>query len=60
MILVLMEDVADLALALILAALKRFCESDKYMRSGRGPLNVLNLLCGGSRCATSKVNRLVL
>ncbi|NP_001384674.1 hypothetical protein VitviT2T_013419 [Vitis vinifera] len=31
---VLTEDVADLALALILATLRRICESDRYVRSG--------------------------
>ncbi|KAF5187147.1 Glyoxylate/hydroxypyruvate reductase B [Thalictrum thalictroides] len=31
---VLTEDVADLALALILATLRKICESDRYVRSG--------------------------
>ena len=31
---VLTEDVADLAIGLILATLRRICESDRYVRSG--------------------------
>ena len=32
---VLTEDVADLAIGLILAVLRRLCESDRYVRSGK-------------------------
>lgn len=32
---VLTEDVADLAIGLILAVLRRLCESDRYARSGK-------------------------
>lgn len=32
---VLTDDVADLAIGLILAVLRRLCESDRYVRSGK-------------------------
>ena len=35
---VLTDDVADLAMALLLAAFRRLCESDRFVRAGRWPL----------------------
>ena len=34
---VLTDDVADLAMALLLAAFRRLCESDRFVRAGRWP-----------------------
>jgi hydroxypyruvate reductase len=35
---VLTDDVADLAMALLLAAFRRLCESDRFVRAGRWPM----------------------
>lgn len=46
---VLTDDVADLAIGLMLAVLRRLCESDRYVRSGKwkkGDYKLTTKVCG--------------